>query len=117
MFIIFLIIFLSSAKPTSKLNAGLFDARGREVKPDEMKKQSDSERRVENEKPPLPEDYPKKLFDSARRENKGGLEKLANSERREENGKPLSEDYPKKFFDKTRKNVGASSKGLTAKSN
>ena len=83
------------------MNAGLFDAPRREVKPDEMKKQSDSERREENEKP-LSEDYPKKLFDSARRENKGGLEKLANSERREENGKPLSEDYPKKFFDSAR---------------
>ncbi|XP_015773780.1 PREDICTED: kinetochore-associated protein 1-like [Acropora digitifera] len=87
------------AKPTSKLNAGLFDARRREVKPDEMKKQSDSERREENEKP-LPEDYPIKLFDSARRENKGSLEKLANSERREETGKPLPEDYPKNLFEK-----------------
>lgn len=100
------------------MNAGLFDARRREVKPDEMKKQSDSERREENEKP-LSEDYPIKLFDSARRENKGRLEKLADSERREENGKPLPEDYPKNLFDSARreKNVGASSKGLTAKSN
>ena len=87
----------------SEMNAGLFDAARRVVKPDEMKKQSDSERREENGKP-LSEDYPKKLFDSERRENRRHLEKLANSEiRREENAKPLPDDYPNKLFDSERR--------------